>query len=147
MTDTPPLYKDSPDPASYQEVAGAAPGRPTSNTAAPYSPPRLGKGKPRLRHVLLFTVDDYPEAGDVFEGVIPDPVPASHYAQLLLDTVELGQVMAEARMINRVVGEDNLKALAAAPDITPDDLKAVLGQAYERAMGPYRAGLGNGQSG
>lgn len=144
------LYEDGPNPPGYQPnppgYQKAAGGRPAPAAAQPYSPPRLGKKAPSRTWVLLFTLDNYPDPGDVFEGVIPDPIPAGHYAQLLLDAAELGQTAAEFNMINRVMGEHNLKALAAAPDLDPEGLKSILAQVFERAMGPYRAGQGNEQS-
>jgi hypothetical protein len=137
-----PLYETG-NPAGYQQAAG---GRPEPSSTKPYDVVRLtGQVKHRPR-VLLFTLENYPEPGQEYEGTIPDPLPAKHYAQLLLDMVEHGQVYAEAIMINNVMGHDNLKALASADDLDPEDLKTVMAEAYTRAMGPYKAGLGNAKS-
>lgn len=139
-----PLYADQPDPDGYQPPAG----RPVAAGTAPYRPVRLGKGKskPSTTRVLLFTIDNWPEAGQVYEGTIPDPLPARHYAQLLVNAAEHGQTYAETIMINEVMGRDNLRALAACSDMGPEDLKQIMGEAFIRAMGPYRDGLGKGQN-
>jgi hypothetical protein len=140
-----PLYADGPDPEGYRAAAGTSPGRPESTTAEPYRVVQLGRRTPSTARTVLFTLENYPEPGVRYQGSIPDPVPASYYAQLLLDAVEIGQQMAEVRMIHRVMGEENLKALAAAPDLGPNDMKLIMAQVFERAMGPYRDGQKNAE--
>jgi hypothetical protein len=140
-----PLYEDAPDPPGYRQVAGTT--RPAPGKAEPYRPVQLGKREPSRARVLLFTIDNYPEPGQVYEGTIPDPLPARHYAQLLINAAEYGQVYAETVMINEVMGRENLQALAASPDMDPEDLKKIMAEAFMRAMGPYQAGMGNGQAG
>jgi hypothetical protein len=144
MGDARPLYQDQPDPPGY---ASAPTDRPVAAGTQSYQPVRLGKRKLSSARVLLFTIDDYPEAGRVYEGTIPDPLPAMHYAQLLINAAEYGQTYAETIMINDVMGRENLAALAACPDMGPEDLKQIMGEAFSRAMGPYAAGLGKEQNG
>lgn len=120
-----------------------APGRPTSK--APYSPPRLSSAPASTTRVLLFTIDR--PGGEQYKGTIPDPLPARHYAQMLLDAVDLGVIMAETKMVNAVLGTENLRALAECDGLDPAALTAILAEAFDRAMGPYRAVQGNSQAG
>lgn len=132
-----PLYADAPDPQGYAAVAGGQPaatgGRPV---AEPYRVVNIGPAPASRRRVVLFTIkrDD----GSVYEGSIPDPMPAKHYAQLLLDVPVMGVQMAESIMLNKVMGEDNLRALAAADGLDPVALQVIMTEAYQRAMGPFR---------
>lgn len=130
------LYSDQPDPAGYQ----ASSGRPVSAVAKPYQPVRLGQSAKR-NQVLLFTIevagaDDTPPW--VYEGYITDPVPARHYAQMLLDAVEMGVVAAETKMLHAVLGVENLRRLAECDALEPDDLIAIMIEVASRAAGPYR---------
>jgi hypothetical protein len=135
------LYADSPDPAAYQQAAG----RPKPAAEAAYAPVRLGRREPSRARVLLFTLENYPELGQTFEGSMPDPVPASHYAQFLQDIADYGVTVAEAQMMNRVLGRENMAALSAAPDMQPDDMIKIMSQVLVRTLGPYRDAMGKGQ--
>lgn len=132
------LYSDAPDPDGYRQAAG----RPTSVAEPAYAPVRLGRREPSRARVLLFTLENYPEPGQTYEGTMPDPVPASYYAQFLQDITDYGVTIAEAQMMNRVLGKDNMAALAAAPDMQPDDMIKIMGQVLVRTLGPYREAAG-----
>lgn len=136
------LYQNAPDPDGYR----AASGRPASRKEEPYAPVRLGTAPAKRRNqVLLFTVEVI-EPGETepwtYEGAIEDPVPARHYAQMLLDVTEIGTVAAQATMLNNVLGEENMRRLAACEALEPDDLIKIMSQVAARAMGPYEDALG-----
>lgn len=123
--------------------------RPKSRADVPYEPVRLGKAK-RHNQVLLFTLE-VTESGEetpwTYEGYIPDPVPAKHYAQMLLDATEMGMAMAEATMLNNVLGQESMRRLAECDALEPDDLIKIMLQVAARVMGPYNehlAALKNG---
>ena len=140
---TRPLYENE---SGYEAPAVGRPGTPA------YSPPRLSATPPAgaQRRVLLFSIRQ--EDGSTYEGTIPDPLPASYFAQMLLDVPAVGVQAAEALMLNRVMGRANLEALAACPTLGPDDMLTIMAEVQHRAMGPYRAAAvererGNSQSG
>lgn len=126
------LYRDAPNPDGYQ----AATGRPVSSKEEPYRVVRLGDKPVRRDLIVLFQIKD----GDGwYDGCISDPVPAKHYAQMLLDAVEVGPMVAQAAMLNNVLGAENMRRLAECDDLGPDDLVTIMSQVAARVMGPYKA--------
>lgn len=138
------LYADAPNPDGYQAVAG---GRPTSRKEQQYEVVRLGReDAPKRDHVLLFTLGT-PGDEDYFEGTIEDPVPARHYAQMLLDATDYGVVQAEANMLIGVLGREAMARLGQAEDLEPDDLVKIMSQVALRAHGPYAEAMGKSKTG
>lgn len=134
MGDAKQLYRDAPDPDGYQAAAG----RPVSRKAEPYAPVRLGEARKRNR-VLLFTIEGNAGQGDTYEGYIPDPIPAKHYAQMLQDVVDFGPTIAQATMLTNILGAENMRRLAECDALEPDDLLKIMEQVGQRALGPYEA--------
>lgn len=125
-----PLYSDS-EQSSVPDQAGPVAYRPIKLT---------GRSKKR-GCVLLFTIGKPGDDG-FYEGTIEDPVPARHYAQMLLDAVEVGVTQAEVKMLHAVLGAENLRRLAQCEDLEPNDMINVMTQVADRAAGPYREAQG-----
>lgn len=121
--------------------------RPKLVTDVPYAPVRMGSAPKSRARLLLFTIADPDSPGGVYEGTIPDPVPAMYYAQMLADAPVMGIAMAEAKMLTDILGPENARRLATCEGMDPDDLVKIMSQVAARAMGPYKDLMGKQQTG
>lgn len=137
------LYEDREDPAGYEAAAERfMAGTPKRAEPAPYAPVRLtGQPTSGRGRVILFTIGAKGQP-DYYEGVIEDPVPARHYAKMLLDVATVGETQALVGMLHSVLGEENMRRLAKCDDLNPNDLINIMTQVSIRASGPYEQFLG-----
>jgi hypothetical protein len=99
------------------------------------------KGKqPKVAMVDLFSID-----GTVYQ--MPAK-PKAHVAlQYLVDLRDEGPLMAEMRLMERLLGVDGYRALASWEHLAPEDLAAIQAEAQRLALGALEDPQGNGSGG